>query len=83
MAFLPFSKLGKGWTVRRLRLSLNRYVNHGSAIDPSAPELEQFGEVRRLSMLLVGDYPRPRYGATPCSGTHMPLGSLPVCQNTS
>ena len=32
---------------------------------------------------LKARYPRPRYGATPCSGSHTPSGGAPVCQNTS
>jgi len=28
-------------------------------------------------------YPRPRYGATPWSGSHRPAGGVPVCQKTS
>ena len=28
-------------------------------------------------------YPRPRYGGTPWSGSHIPAGNLPVCQKTS
>ncbi len=32
---------------------------------------------------LCANHPRPRYGATPCSGSHKSAGAAPVCQNTS
>src|SRR6187549_3468799 len=82
IAFLPLNNW-KRLNCRTFAAVLKPICQPWQCDCPFGPELEQLSEVRRLSMLPVGGYPRPRYGATPCSGTHMPLGSLPVCQNTS
>ena len=75
----------------RLGRERRRREAHGVEAQPQRLVADGVAQLRRRRALgrplgngrRCAAHHRPRYGGTPWSGSHSPLGGAPVCQNTS